>query len=122
MSTCTVALFLSSYAPTKDLSFVAGGTAYTDLVTDTSYILVVNQALYFGDDMQHSLLNPNQCCYNAVILDDVPRHLSNGKMSTHAIHFGKEKISLPLMMDGVISYFQQDFLQTKRLRTAFISS
>lgn len=104
LTTCTVAPFLTSYAPTKDIPIVTGGTAYTDPETGTTYILVVNQGLYFGEDLQHSLLNPNQCRCNEVIVDDVPVHLSQGESSTHTIYIGKEKIRLPLLMDGVISY------------------
>ena len=28
-----------------------------------TYILIVNEALYFGNDMDHSLINPNQISY-----------------------------------------------------------
>ena len=38
-----------------------------------------------------------------------PLHLSHGKLSAHAIYFGKEKIKLPLLMDGAISYLPKRF-------------
>ena len=79
LTTCTVAPFLTIYAPTKDIPIVTGGTAYTNPETGTPYILVVNQSLYFGEDLQHSLLNPNQCRCNEVIVDLVPVHLSQGE-------------------------------------------
>jgi hypothetical protein len=40
--------------------FLAGATAYEDPVSDATYILVFNEALYYGDKLDHSLLNPNQ--------------------------------------------------------------
>ena len=39
---------------------VSGSTAYDDLGTNTTYILVVNEDLYYGNKLEHSLINPNQ--------------------------------------------------------------
>jgi hypothetical protein len=49
-----------SYKPQEGVPIVAGGTAYDDPTTGTTYILVFNEALYYGTKLDHSLINPNQ--------------------------------------------------------------
>ena len=48
-----------SYEPIKDVPIVIGASAYTN-TQGVTYILLINEALYYGDKMDHSLLNPNQ--------------------------------------------------------------
>lgn len=69
-----------------------------------TYILVANQALYFGEDMPNSLLSPNQLRSNGVVVDDCPIHLSPNKSSTHSIFFPEQDVRLPLQLNGIISY------------------
>ena len=40
----------------------------TDSITGNSFIMVINEALYYGNKLDHSLLNPNQlrCCETMV--------------------------------------------------------
>jgi hypothetical protein len=66
-------------------------------------ILVINQALYFGKNLSHILLNPNQLRFNNVTVDDVPRHLSD--TSTHSIIVNDNNLTIPLKLNGIISYF-----------------
>jgi len=63
---------------------------------------VMNQALYFEDDMPNSLLNPNQMRSHGVVADDCPIHLSNNKSSTHSLYIPDICISLEL--HGIISF------------------
>jgi len=81
---------------------VKAATAYD--YNCTTYILILNQALYFGDDMPNSLLNPNQIRSNGVTVDDCPTHLSPNKDSTHTIYFPEEDMRLPLQLNGIISF------------------
>jgi hypothetical protein len=43
----------------------------------------MNQALYYGDRLKHTLLNPNQLRSNGLKVEDVPRQFD--KRSTHSI-------------------------------------
>ena len=79
-------------------------TAYDHPLTGETFILVFGQALYLGDQLEHTLICPNQARYNNVIVDDVPRHLCHEKRSTHSIYFPNEDIRLPLKLKGVISH------------------
>ena len=62
----------TSYQPTTQVPIVTGATAWTDPSTETTYILVFNESLYFGPKLDHSLINPNQLRYNGVTFCDNP--------------------------------------------------
>jgi len=101
--TCSVTPFANSYKKKEDIPIVKAATAYDDEDTGTTYILVLGQALYFGADVDASLLCPNQMRANGVIVDDVPKHLSHNKSTTHSITFPEEGISIPLRLNGCFS-------------------
>ena len=79
-------------------------TAYDNKNTGMTYILVLGQALLFGDKVESSLLCPNQIRSNGVIVDDIPVHLSHDNSSTHLITFPDDNITIPLKMNGCFSY------------------
>jgi uncharacterized membrane protein YgcG len=81
---CQVAPYHPDYAVMKDIPIVQAGTAFDDPNTGETIILVINQGLYFGDNLPNSLINPNQMRMNGVEVDDVPKHLSS--KSTHSIY------------------------------------
>ena len=60
-----------SYAPIKDVPIVSGATAFTD-DNGVTYILIIHEALYYGDKLDHSLINPNQLRHNNVGYWDNP--------------------------------------------------
>jgi len=55
----------SSYAPIKNVPIVSGVTAYTDC-NGIIYILIIHEALYYGDKLDHIIINPNQICHNQI--------------------------------------------------------
>ena len=59
---CDVMLFSDSYNAKTDVQIVTACTAYQCPKTGQVYILVLNEALWFGNKggMDHTLLNPNQ--------------------------------------------------------------
>jgi hypothetical protein len=90
-----------------DIPIVKAATAYDDPTDGTTYILILNQAVFLGDLTDVTLLCPNQLRYNAVHVDDCPVHLSPiDQPSTHSLFFPDDQISLPLLLKGPISYFQ----------------
>ena len=60
-----------SYEPIKDVPIVTGASAYTN-TQGVTYILLINEALYYGDKMDHNLLNPNQIRHNNISYWDNP--------------------------------------------------
>ena len=59
---CEVSPYVDEYDAITDVSVVRGATFWTDQHTNKEYILVFNEALWMGDTLTHSLINPNQLC------------------------------------------------------------
>ena len=51
--------YANSYESVKDIPIVSGTTSYTD-AQGTTYILIIHEALYYGNKLDHSLINLNQ--------------------------------------------------------------
>ena len=58
--TADVYAYDTSLQPMENVPIVSGGTAYDDPVSGDTYILVFNESLYYGEKLDHSLVNPNQ--------------------------------------------------------------
>jgi hypothetical protein len=58
--TADVYAYDTSIKPIENVPIVSGATAYDDPVSGMTYILVFNEALYYGDKLDHTLINPNQ--------------------------------------------------------------
>lgn len=94
--------FAITMKPLTNIPIVKAAIAYDCPKTGETVILIINQALYFGNQLSHILLNPNQLrAYDIRV--DIPRHLS--KTSAHAIIIEQEKFNIPLNLKGIISYF-----------------
>ena len=57
---CSVSPFLSEYDSVTDVPICTAATA-VDLESGETIILEFGQGLWFGERMEHSLINPNQC-------------------------------------------------------------
>ena len=67
---CEVSPFLDTYAPVENVPICAGATAVT-LDSGETLVLIFGQGLWFGNRMNKSLINPNQCrAYNVPVCDD----------------------------------------------------
>jgi hypothetical protein len=89
--------------PLKGILIATVTTLYEDEKSGDMYILVIHQALYFGDRLQSSLLNPNQMRHAGLIVEDVPRQFD--PRSSHSIYLPDHKVRIPLRLEGVISGF-----------------
>jgi hypothetical protein len=67
------------------------------------FILIFNEALYFGERMAHTLLCPNQLCAYGVTMDDTPTQYNQA--STHSLYILDSELRIPLELDGIISGF-----------------
>jgi len=56
----------------EGIQVVDGATAWTCPTDGMTYILIINQGLWFGDTLNHSLINPNQIRYNGITVQDNP--------------------------------------------------
>ena len=69
---CDVAPYSDEYQKMENIPVVTGATAWTCQETGETVILVFHEALWFGDRLDHSLINPNQVRHNGLELNDNP--------------------------------------------------
>ena len=55
-----VSPYADSYESIKKVPIVTEATGYTSLISGKHLILIFNEALWLGDQMQHTLINPKQ--------------------------------------------------------------
>jgi hypothetical protein len=79
-------------------------TVWTSPTDGQPYLLIVNEGIYCGDSVRHSLLNPNQLRANGIIVDDCPKQFD--KSSTHSLSISDHELTIPLTLSGVISSFE----------------
>jgi hypothetical protein len=70
--TADVYAYDASIKPIENVPTVSGATAYDDPITGHTFILVFNESLYYGDKLDHSLINPNQLRAYGIPLWDNP--------------------------------------------------
>jgi hypothetical protein len=97
-----VSPFSDSYQAIKDIPIATVATAWDDPGTGEVIILYIHEALYFGDRMSHTLLCPNQLRANGWTVQDVPKQFD--AEAAHAITDPSGRLTMPLEMNGVISY------------------
>ena len=69
--TCEVSDFHQSFDSLKNVPIAKAAMAYT-LETGETVILVIDKALYFGSQMDHSLINPDQIRAYGIDVSDNP--------------------------------------------------
>ena len=102
--TANVAPFSLEYSELPDVPIVKAATAYDHPITGKVYILVMAQALWFGDRLENTLICPNQCRDNGVDVDERPRRYVSE--SSHSIYFRADDIRIELTADGYLSYLR----------------
>jgi hypothetical protein len=98
--TCSVQGFHQSFAPIPEIPVATVATAWDDPTTGQTFILIIHQALYFGKQLDHSLINPNQIRITGIPVCDDPfdKHRSLG------IDLGD--FNIPFQTEGNTIYFE----------------
>ncbi len=103
---CNVTPYHLKYEGINDCPIVQAATAYMDSESGSSYILMINQGVYVGEELTLPLINPNQLRTNGVIVDDCPRHLPpDPSIATHSIFVPEHNLPIPLKLKGIFSCF-----------------
>jgi hypothetical protein len=92
---CNVAPFSSLLPTLKDVPIVTAATVVHYKATGEWILLVVNQALWLGEEEDCSLICPNQLRMNGIMCDDIPLHLA-------CFHSGSERVLLLYMASGLM--------------------
>ena len=92
---------MQSYCPSwgRHAKSVTGATLWMDLGDGQEYILVFDEALYMGDTLEHSLINPNQLQSFGIIVQDTP--FANAPLGIEDLSSG---ITIPLSTLGMVIY------------------
>lgn len=92
---CDVSPYNSNhYEAEKNVPIISGGTAYTCQESGQTYILVINEGLWLGTKMEHSLLNPNQLRFNGISVQDNPFD------TTTPLSIEHDDVTIPLSILG----------------------
>ena len=83
-----------AYKPITNVPIVAGATAYDDPITHTTFILIFHEALFYGKNLDHSLINPNKVRANRISYWDNPYDHYRG------LNIQADSLNIPLSADG----------------------
>ena len=74
--------YIKDVAPIVGVLIVSGAIAWDDPFTGQTYILVINESLYYSKKMNHSFNNPNQIrAYGIPLWYNAYNHSRNGEPS-----------------------------------------
>jgi hypothetical protein len=97
---CDVAPYnAQAYEPQRNIPIVTAATAYTDQETGEVFIIVINEALWFGESLTNSLLNPNQLRYAGI-------HVQDNPFDSAPLAIATEDVTIPLLTKGTNIYFE----------------
>ena len=96
---CDVSPYTDSYEAIKGVPIVSGATAWTSQVDGQTYILVFHEALWMGDVLEHSLLNPNQLRHYGLTVQDNPFDETEMHLATE-----NGELLIPLQAEGTIIF------------------
>jgi len=89
----------------KGIPVATAATVWTCPETGERYLLLIHEALFFGERMKHSLICPNQLRAHGATVEDGPRQFD--KKSRHAIQLPNDPpTTIPLELRGIISFFE----------------
>jgi hypothetical protein len=95
---CTVSGFANELQTIEDIPVARDATAYTNSEGKT-WILIINEALFFGSRLDHSLINPNQIRHFGVPVCDDPYDPHRPLGIDH------ENAFIPFEKDGACIFF-----------------
>jgi hypothetical protein len=94
---CDVSPYTDTYEAIKSVPIVQAATAYDNPETGETSILILNEAIWMGDKMDHTLVNPNQLRAYGLTVQDNPFSEAPIFISTEGHEF-----ILPLASKGTI--------------------
>lgn len=109
---CDVYPYSQEYEAITDVPIVRGATAVQNQETGETIILIVNEGLWFGDKMDHSLINPNQLRHFGVDVCDNP--YTEGGMY---IRESESQTFITLHSKGIIVFVDSHTPTTHELQT-----
>ena len=98
--TCEVSGFHREMKGISDIEVATCATAWTCPKTGVTWILIINEGLYFGSQLDHSLINPNQIrSYGTPVWD-------NPFDSKRALGMDCDEVFIPFVTSGATVFFE----------------
>ena len=103
---CTVNGFHNKLGAMEKIPIATVATAWSDEHTGQGFILIMHEVLFFGNDLDHSLINPNQIRHNGFQLFDNPYETDPIRQMGIVIN---ENDRIPFQSQGTTIYFNSRF-------------
>ena len=100
---CDVQGFHDDFTPVPNVPIATVATAWSDPFTGQGYILIIHEVLFFGNNMNHSLINPNQLRHFGVEVYDNPYETDPTR--TMGIKIPNSNEILPFLSQGSTVFF-----------------
>ena len=114
--TATVSGFTTDLGKPITVPIVNAAVAYDSEITGETYILIVNNALYF-QNMEENLIPPFMMRLAGIEVDECPKFLSRRPTeSNHSMLFPDAGVRIPFQLDGIISYLPTRLPTNKELK------
>lgn len=97
--------FASNLPELKDIPIVNCSFAYDD-ENGKTFLLQINNAIYLGENMEHSLLCPNQCEDNNIRIDIRPKLYYPNSPTASTIFCSEQNLSIPVQHHGPLPFIQ----------------
>jgi hypothetical protein len=107
--------FHDDFIPVQDVPIATVATAWSDPYTGQCYILIVHEALYFGNKMNHSLINPNQLRHFGVEVYDNPYEMDPTK--SMGIVLPDNNYKIPFLSQGSTVFFTSRYPTDDEMHT-----
>ena len=101
--TVTARGFAKSLNAITDLP-IANCTFAYDSADGITYLLEVNNAIYMGEQMENSLLCPNQCEENGIRIDLRPKKHYSDEPTASTIFSASASLTMPIEHDGPLPF------------------
>jgi hypothetical protein len=111
---CEVQGFYDDFTPVPDVPIATVATTWSDPLTGKGYILIKNEVLYFGNKMDHSLINPNQLRHYGVVVHDNPYETDPTR--TMGIEINDNDL-IPFSLQGSTVFFKTRYTNDDELDT-----
>ena len=103
--------YTKAIKPVENIPIVTGATAWYEERSKQTYILIINEALYYGTKLDHSLINPNQLRNYGIPVWDNPYDKERG------LKIELDGIDVQLHTHGTKIFFQTSAPTTYQLES-----
>ena len=104
--------FSDNLSAVKDIPIATVATIRENPQNGELWMLIIHEALYFGETLKESLLCPNQLRANGITVEETPIQFDPSSMHSIVV---SDALSIPLEMQGVASSFRTQLLTDDEL-------